>query len=57
MSSQRTSDRRQPAERRLVSERRKQSEGRYAIFEVCRSTLHLALIRATTAAKMAATAW
>ncbi len=44
MSSQRTSDRRQRSERRFGGERRKASEGRCAIFEVCRSMLHLALV-------------
>src|SRR5689334_11129348 len=44
MASQRTSDRRERAERRKLGERRKPSEGRCAIFEVCRSMLHLALI-------------
>src|SRR3954471_11834644 len=44
MSSQRTADRRNPAERRLKGERRKPSDARCAIIEVCRSMLHLALI-------------
>lgn len=44
MSSQRKADRRQPSERRLIGERRRQSEGRCAIFEVCRSMLHFAPI-------------
>jgi type IV pilus assembly PilN-like protein len=44
MTTQTKSDRRQQNERRHGSERRKQSEGRYAIFEVCRSMLHLALV-------------
>src|SRR6476646_2485331 len=44
MSTTRTSDRRQAVERRFGGERRKQSEGRCAIIEVCRSMLHLALI-------------
>jgi len=38
------SERRQDADRRLTVDRRRQSEARYAIFEVCRSTLHLALV-------------
>lgn len=37
-------DRRQQTQRRLGGDRRRQSEGRNAIFEVCRSTLHLALV-------------
>src|SRR6476660_9950190 len=44
MSSQRTADRRNAAERRLKGERRKPSDGRCAIIEVCRSMLHLALV-------------
>src|SRR4051812_43942648 len=44
MSTLRTSNRRQSTERRSRGERRRQSEGRIAIFEVCRSMLHLALI-------------
>src|SRR3954447_15034339 len=44
MSTLRTSNRRQSTERRSCGERRRQSEGRIAIFEVCRSMLHLALI-------------
>jgi hypothetical protein len=44
MSTQAKSDRRQANERRLGGERRKLSEGRCAIFEVCRSMLHLALV-------------
>ncbi len=44
MSTPTKSDRRQPTERRAGGERRKQSEGRCAIFEICRSMLHLALV-------------
>ncbi|MCI0332158.1 MAG: PilN domain-containing protein [Planctomycetes bacterium] len=44
MTSTRPKDRRQHDERRLGGERRRQSEGRCAIFEVCRSMLHLALV-------------
>jgi hypothetical protein len=39
-----TKDRRQQSERRQVGERRRQSEGRCAVFEVCRSMLHLAFV-------------
>jgi Tfp pilus assembly PilM family ATPase len=40
-----TKDRRQATERRQFSgDRRRQSEARHAIFEVCRSMLHLALV-------------
>jgi hypothetical protein len=48
MSSTATSNRRQRAERRSSGERRRQSEGRFAVFEVCRSMLHLALIARTS---------
>jgi hypothetical protein len=44
MTSTRVQDRRQHSERRFGSERRRQSEARCAIFEVCRSMLHLALV-------------
>jgi Tfp pilus assembly protein PilN len=44
MTSIKVKDRRQQNERRFGSERRRQSEARCAIFEVCRSMLHLALI-------------
>ena len=44
MPGQRTADRRNAAERRFNGERRKPSEGRCAIIEVCRSMLHLALV-------------
>ncbi len=44
MSSQSAKDRRERSERRLSGDRRRQSEGRCAIFEVCRSMLHLALV-------------
>jgi hypothetical protein len=44
MSTLRISDRRQGSERRQSSDRRRQSDGRYGVFEVCRSTLHLALV-------------
>ncbi len=44
MTSTRPKDRRQHDERRLGGERRRLSEGRCAIFEVCRSMLHLALV-------------
>jgi hypothetical protein len=40
----RVKDRRQESERRQSGDRRKQSEARYAIFEVCRSMLHVALV-------------
>jgi len=39
-----TKDRRQQNERRQFGERRRQSEGRCAVFEVCRSMLHLAFV-------------
>jgi hypothetical protein len=46
----RAKDRRALYDRRLGSERRRQSEPRWAIFEVCRSMLHLALVaRSSTA--------
>src|SRR5438477_3446406 len=48
MTSQRASGRRQPIERRASRERRKASEGRCAIFEVCRSMLHLAIVARNT---------
>jgi Tfp pilus assembly protein PilN len=44
MTSIRAIDRRQSTERRTNADRRRQSEARCAIFEVCRSMLHLALI-------------
>ena len=44
MSDQRQSDRREQQDRRQVVDRRKQSDNRRAVFEVCRSTLHLALV-------------
>jgi hypothetical protein len=44
MTTTHPKDRRQDAERRHGGDRRKQSEARYAIFEVCRSMLHLALV-------------
>jgi len=44
MSTTRVKDRRQQSERRFGGERRRQSEPRWAIFEVCRSMLHLALV-------------
>lgn len=44
MSRQAAKDRRQDSDRRLSSDRRRQGEGRYAIVEVCRSMLHLALV-------------
>jgi hypothetical protein len=44
MSAQRVKDRRDRTERRQASDRRRQSEGRCAVFEVCRSTMHLALV-------------
>lgn len=39
-----TKDRRQQVERRQFGERRRQSDGRCAVFEVCRSMLHLAFV-------------
>jgi Tfp pilus assembly protein PilN len=44
MASTRTKDRRQLNERRFGGERRRQGEGRCAVFEVSRSMLHLALV-------------
>lgn len=44
MGDRRNEDRRAPEDRRQVVERRKASENRRAVFEVCRSTLHLALL-------------
>jgi hypothetical protein len=44
MTTQSKSDRRQRNERRGGAERRKPSEGRRAIVEVCRSMLHFALV-------------
>src|SRR3972149_6534022 len=44
MSSTRAKDRRQQDERRLGEERRRPSDARCAIFEVCRSMLHLAFV-------------
>ena len=44
MTTQRVKDRRQPTERRQFGDRRRQAEGRCAVFEVCRSMLHLALV-------------
>jgi hypothetical protein len=44
MKGIRVSDRRQSTDRRSIGDRRRQSEGRCAIFEVCRSMLHLALV-------------
>jgi Fimbrial assembly protein (PilN) len=44
MSTQRVKDRRQPNERRHIGDRRRQGEGRCAVFEVCRSMLHLAFV-------------
>jgi len=44
MTSTKAKDRRQQNERRFGGERRRQSEARYAIFEVCRSMLNLALV-------------
>lgn len=44
MSPPATKDRRQASDRRGSGDRRKQTEGRCAIFEVCRSMLHLALV-------------
>lgn len=48
MAENSVKDRRQPTERRQAADRRRQSEGRHAIFEVCRSTLHLALVARRT---------
>jgi Tfp pilus assembly protein PilN len=44
MTSIKAKDRRQQTERRFGGERRRQSESRCAIFEVCRSMLHVALV-------------
>jgi Tfp pilus assembly protein PilN len=44
MSDRRTEDRRAEENRRQAAERRRPSENRYAAFELCRSTLHLALV-------------
>lgn len=44
MTSTKTKDRRQQTDRRVTGERRRQSDARCAIFEVCRSMLHLALV-------------
>lgn len=54
MAENSVSDRRQRTERRQISDRRRQSEGRYAIFEVCRSMLHLALVARAANAEEAA---
>ena len=47
MTATRVKDRRGP-DRRQIGERRRQAEGRCAVFEVCRSMLHLALVVRTT---------
>jgi Tfp pilus assembly protein PilN len=44
MTEARARDRRQQLERRFGGDRRRQAEGRCAVFEVCRSTLHLAIV-------------
>jgi hypothetical protein len=44
MTAVKTKDRRQQTERRFGGERRRQSEGRCAAFEICRSMLHLSLV-------------
>lgn len=44
MGTQRTTDRRKQTDRRQSSDRRRQSDARHAVFEVCRSTLNLALV-------------
>jgi Tfp pilus assembly protein PilN len=44
MADRRSDERREFEDRRQVAERRRLSENRYAAFEVCRSTLHLALV-------------
>jgi Tfp pilus assembly protein PilN len=44
MSNQTAKDRRQFSDRRGMGDRRRQGEGRCAIFEVCRSALHLAIV-------------
>ncbi|MEX2310610.1 MAG: PilN domain-containing protein [Pirellulales bacterium] len=44
MPSTSSKDRRQSIERRLGSERRRQADARWAVIEVCRSMLHLALV-------------
>jgi hypothetical protein len=44
MSTTRVKDRREQTERRFGGDRRRQSEARCAVFEVCRSMLHLALV-------------
>jgi Tfp pilus assembly protein PilN len=44
MTNNKVKDRRQSTDRRTNADRRRQSEARCAIFEVCRSILHLALV-------------
>jgi hypothetical protein len=44
MITVRIKDRRQSTDRRQFGDRRRQAEGRCAVFEVCRSMLHLALV-------------
>lgn len=44
MSDRRSDERRSQPERRLGVERRRQADNRYAAIEVCRSTLHLAIL-------------
>jgi hypothetical protein len=44
MGNQRTADRRKHGDRRQSGDRRRQSDTRFAVVEVCRSTLHLALV-------------
>ena len=51
MSRQTAKERRQQEDRRNSGDRRRQSERRCAIFEVCRSMLHLALVVRGTAAE------
>lgn len=44
MGNQRVGDRRDEAERRHSGDRRRPSDARHAVFELCRSMLHLALV-------------
>lgn len=48
MADNSATDRRQQTERRHIVDRRRQGDGRFAIFEVCRSMLHLALVARNT---------
>lgn len=51
MAERRADERREPQERRQTKERRRPSENRCAAFELCRSTLQLALVVAGDGAK------